>query len=76
MMYAKRYNFTPSMAPFTNRTHNPEWFTKKLPTPSKDQEAVSLSIWEAFLTPKLISLRLRPSKNQNVLLNYQPNLVS
>lgn len=71
-----RYNFTPSMAPFAHRTHGPEWFTRKFPAPSKDQEVESPSIWEAFLTPKLIALRLRLSKNQNALLSYQPNLVS
>lgn len=75
-MYAKRYNFTPSMAPFANMTHSPKCFTRKFPAPSKDQEAKSLAIWEEFLTPKLIAIRLRPSKNQIILLNYQPNLVS
>lgn len=33
-----------------------------------------MAIWEAFLTPKLIASRLRPSKNQITLISYQPNL--
>lgn len=28
MMFSKRHNFSPSMAPFVNRSHGPEWFTK------------------------------------------------
>lgn len=76
MMYAKHYNITPSMAPFAKRTHGREWFTRKFPAPSKDQEAESLAIWEVFLTSKLITTRLRPLKNQIIILSYQPNLVS
>lgn len=76
MMFAKRYNFTTFMALFAGRTHGPEWFTREFPAHSTDQEAKSLSIWEAFLTPRLIASRLRPSKNQITLVSYQPNLVS
>lgn len=39
MMFAKRYNFTPTMAPFAFRTCGPYWFTRKFPSPSKDKEA-------------------------------------
>lgn len=54
MMYAKSYNFTPSMAAFINRTHAHEWFTKEFVAPSTDQEVESLAIWKTFLTPRLI----------------------
>ncbi|XP_058741701.1 uncharacterized protein LOC131614089 [Vicia villosa] len=43
---------------------------------SQDQEVESMTIWEAFLTPRLFYHRLRPSKGQCVLLGYQTNLVS
>lgn len=76
MMFTKRYNFTPSMDPFANKIHGPEWFTRKFHAPSKDQEAESLTIWEAFLTLRLLLTRLRKSRNQFTLLSYQPNLVS
>ena len=76
MMFAKRYNFTPSMAPFANRMHGSEWFTRKFPAPSKDQEAESLAIRQAFLTHRLMLTRLRQSRNQFTLLSYQPNIVS
>lgn len=76
MMYPKRNNLTSSMVPFSDRIHGPKWFTKKFPPLSKDHEAESMAIWDAFLTPKLVLIRLRPSKNQLILLIYQPNLVS
>lgn len=64
MMFAKCYNITPSLAPFTNKTHVPEWSTKEFPASSIDQEAESLDTWETFFIPKLISSRLRPLKNR------------
>src|SRR3954462_12316523 len=76
MMFARCHQFSPSMAPFVNRTVGPELFTRKFPTISQDQEAESMIIWEAFLTPRLFYHRLRPSKGQCVLVCYQPNLVS
>lgn len=33
-------------------------------------------IWEAFLTPWILTLRLNPSKVQVTLITYQPNLVA
>jgi hypothetical protein len=76
MMFSKRYNFTPTMAPFASRMYDPEWFTRKFPSPSKDKEAESIAIWEAFLTPRVFSLRLNQSKIQVTLIAYQSNLVS
>ncbi|XP_050874941.1 uncharacterized protein LOC127078535 [Lathyrus oleraceus] len=76
MMFAKRYNFTPTMAPFAFRTYGPDWFTRKFPYPSKDKEAESVAIWEAFLTPRVFSLRLNQSKSQVTLIAYQPSLVA
>ena len=76
MMFAKCYNFTPTMAPFASRMCGPEWFTRKFHFPSKDKEAESIAIWEAFLTPSVFSLRLNQSKSQVTLIEYQPNLVA
>lgn len=33
-------------------------------------------MWEAYLTPRLLTYRLRPMKRHYGLLNFQPNLVS
>lgn len=33
MLYIKRYNLTPSMAYFANRTHGPEWFIRDFLAP-------------------------------------------
>lgn len=37
-MSAKRYNFTPSMAPFACRKYGPEWFTRKFPLHQKTKK--------------------------------------
>lgn len=76
MMFEKHHEFTSNMAPFTTRKYGPEWFTRHFPSPTKNQEIESLLIWETFLTPKLITLRLNPSKSQVTLIAYQPNLVA
>ncbi|XP_058768267.1 uncharacterized protein LOC131641989 [Vicia villosa] len=76
MMFAKRYQFSYSMAPFVRRVVGPKWFTREFPATSSDHQTESLAIWEAFLTPRLFYHRLRPSKGQCILVYYQPNLVS
>lgn len=63
MMFAKRYNFTPSMSPFAHRMHGPEWFIRKFVALLKDQEVESLAIWKAVFTPRLLLTRLRQSRN-------------
>lgn len=35
MMFAKRYVFTLSMAPFVFRKYDPKWLTRTFPSPSK-----------------------------------------
>ncbi|KAI5432885.1 hypothetical protein KIW84_020265 [Lathyrus oleraceus] len=74
-MFAKRHNVSPTVAPFVNRTHGPEWFTLKF-IATGEQEAESKKVWEIFLTPKLLSTRLGTSKENVKILCYQPNLVS
>ncbi|XP_058726626.1 nucleolin 2-like [Vicia villosa] len=43
MMFAKRYQFSPSMAPFVERKVGTEWFTREFPATSPDQQAESMS---------------------------------
>lgn len=76
MMFAKSHNFTSSMAPFALRKVFPRWFTRTFPSLSKKQETKSFLIWEAFLTPQILTLRFNPSKVQVTLITYQPNLVT
>lgn len=76
IMFAKRHVFTLSMAPFAFRKVSPKWFTRTFPSPSKKQETEPLLIWEAFFTPRILTLRLNPSKVQVTLITYQPNLVA
>lgn len=76
MMFSKCHEFTSNMVPFATRKYGPEWFTRPFPSSTKNQETESLLIWEAFLTPKLITLRLNSSKSQVTLIPYQPNLVA
>lgn len=75
MMFIKRNNFTPIMAPFVTRSHRPEWFTRKFPATGQ-QEAESREVCKAFLTPKLLITKLGISKDGVKILFYQPNLVS
>lgn len=35
-----------------------------------------MAIWEAFLTPRILAHRLRPTKIHHAFLSYQPNLLS
>lgn len=73
-MFSKRHVLTLIMAPFASRNHVPEWFTRTFPSPSKKQETKSLLILEAFLTPRILTLRFNPSKVQVTLitLSTQP----
>lgn len=57
MMFAKLHVFTSSMAPSAFRKHDPKWFTRTFPFPSKKQETKYLLIWKAFLTAKILTLR-------------------
>ena len=75
-MFAKRYEFSTSMAPFAARKIGPEWFTRSFPPLEKDQEEEAKLVWEAFLIPRLLTLRLNLGKGQVALVSYQPNLVS
>lgn len=54
----------------------PVLFIKEFPAPLLDQQAKSMVIWEAFITHRLLTHRLRPLKSRYSLLSYQPNLVS
>lgn len=74
--FAQRRHFTPSMAPFAYRKFGPEWFTRKYPALEEKDVEESNAIWTAFLTPGVLALRLRPARNQVVLLGYEPNLVA
>ena len=43
IMFAKCYNFTPSMVPFASRTCGPKWLTRKFPSLSKDKNVKSVA---------------------------------
>ena len=64
------------MAPFTSRKVGPEWFTRPYPSEEDDVVDEFVSMWEAFLRPRIMPLRFKSSKNQLSLIAYQPNLVS
>lgn len=73
--FAQRHQFTPSMAPFAFRKVGPDWFVRKFPATKEKDVEESNAIWTTFLTPRVMALRLQPTKNQVALLGYQPNLV-
>jgi hypothetical protein len=76
MMFAKLHVFTSSMTPFAARKYGQEWFTRPFPSSYKKPETKYLLVWEAFLTPRILTLRFNPSKVQVTLTAYQPNLVA
>lgn len=67
--------FTPSMAPFMNRTHGPTWFKSEFPTDSVEDEAEINAVWEAYLTPTFLSSRITPGSPYGIYA-YQPNHVA
>ncbi|XP_050890475.1 uncharacterized protein LOC127095892 [Lathyrus oleraceus] len=76
MMFAKRYHFTSTMAPFASRKIGPEWFTQQLPLEMQKDENIFLDVWESFLTPRLLFSHRNAIKTQIALIVYQPNLVA
>ena len=77
LMFARRKEFTSTMAPFARRKVGPEWFTRPHPKSSGDPHVEEHTImWEAFLTPRIMPLRFKSSKTHLSLIAYQPNLVS
>lgn len=56
--FAQRNKFTPSMAPFAYRRVGPDWFIRKFPAPEEKDVEESNAIWTAFLTPRVMALRL------------------
>ena len=52
LMFSKRHNFTPTMAPFANRTHGPSWFTSSFEDVVKNADIYIENIWHAFLLPR------------------------
>jgi len=67
--------FTPSLAPFTNRVYGPDWFKKEFSATKIEDEAKSNAIWKAYLTPTLLSSRIK-STDPFGLYGYQPNLAA
>jgi len=49
------YTFTPLLAPSSNRTCGPEWFTRKNPADKIEEEEKTNAIWQAYLTPTFLS---------------------
>ena len=68
--------FTPLLAPFSTRTCGPDWFIKKFPATEVEDEAETNALWQAYLTPTLLSRRNSASKTSDSsgLCGYQPNL--
>lgn len=75
-MFAKLHTPTPSLAPFSNQNYGTEWFKQEFTTFAPKHEIEVVEIWEAFLTLRLLLLRLGNTKYTMGLVGYQPNLVS
>lgn len=75
LMFAECHKFSSVMVPFAKQSHGPELFTRDFLSSNPGQEAESKEIQEAFLTLKLIKIRLGVSKDEMKILSYQLNLV-
>ena len=67
--------FTPSLAPFTTRVQRPIWFKKDFPSAPNEGEAEINAIWNAYLTPTLLSSRIIAGGPYR-LYGHQPNHVA
>jgi len=69
--------FIPALAPFSSRTCGPDWFTREFPVTKVEDEVETNAIWQAYLTPTLLSCRSSASKTSYSfgVSGYQPNLV-
>lgn len=63
------------MAPFVDRTIGPNWFRNKF-TGVSHIFATSIVFWEAFLTPTLLSTRIKLGTHGLGFTSYQPNLMA
>lgn len=75
-VFSRRHVFTPLMAPFADRSHEPYWFKREFPALNAEYQTKVFEIWSSFLTPKLLSTRLRTTKDNLGIIGYQPNLVA
>lgn len=59
-MFIQVAKFSPGMAPFANKNFGPKWFKDPFPDSSPQTAAQSNMIWRAFLTPTLLSYKIKP----------------
>lgn len=75
-MFIKVDKFSPDMAPFADRTFDPEWFKDHFPGGSPKAATQSNAIWRAFLTPTLLSYKIEVGLKGYGFMSYRPNLVT
>lgn len=68
--------FVSTMPPFMDRTFGPKWFRNLFPGVISPTAAQSNSIWAAFLTPTILSYRIKTEAKCYGFTNYQPNSVA
>lgn len=68
--------FTLTMAPFVDRCAGPPLFRNRFPWVSPSAATMSNSVWETFLTPTLLSTRIKIGTFGYSFVNYKLNLVA
>lgn len=68
--------FYSTMAHFVDRCVDPSWFRNRFPGVSPSTIVTSNFVWEAFMTPTLLSTRIEDGTPNYGFVGYQPNLVA
>lgn len=75
-MFIEATSFIPGMSPFMDRNFGPTWFKNPFPGDPPQAAALSSAMWRAFLTPTMLSFRIKVGSKGYGFMNYQPNLVA
>jgi hypothetical protein len=67
--------FKASFTPFLDRTVGPHWFVHPFPPLPECEEEITV-VWQAYLTPTVLSCRFGLNSTEFGLVGYFPNLVS
>lgn len=75
-LFSETTTFVSGKALFADRNFGPTWFTNPFPGVSPQTAAHSNVVWRAFLTPTMLSFRIKTGTKGYGFMNYQPNLVA
>lgn len=75
-MFIEADKFFLGMAPFEDRSFGLKWFKDSFSGDSSQAATQSNVVWRAFLTPALLSFRIKAGWRGYDFMSYQPNSVT